>query len=133
MQSFKENQKSATKLLVTSRPATKASQLSLTVAKALNHQPPSFEPPGRNKPASSCHGPSEALHFGMFTPANLLGSIIFGSIGFVAFIYGKKLSKIPPLLLGMVLMAYPYFISETWLLYGVGALLTAGLAIWKEE
>jgi hypothetical protein len=44
--------------------------------------------------------------------ANLIGGLVFGSIGFVAFIYGKRMNRWKPMLLGIGLMVYPYFISD---------------------
>jgi hypothetical protein len=44
--------------------------------------------------------------------ANLIGGLVFGSIGFVAFIYGKRMNLWKPMLLGLGLMVYPYFISD---------------------
>lgn len=61
---------------------------------------------------------------------NLLAQIIFGGIGFVAFVYGKKQMDLKVLILGIVLMAYPYFISNTLILYEVGSLLTIALFFW---
>jgi hypothetical protein len=46
------------------------------------------------------------------TAANLIGGLVFGSIGFVAFIYGKRMNLWKPMLLGLGLMVYPYFISD---------------------
>ncbi len=77
--------------------------------------------------------PAAAFDYGVFTPANLLGSLIFSPVGMCAFWHGKRTTKIPPLVLGLLLMAFPYFITETWLLYTVGAVLTIGLSVWKEE
>ena len=68
----------------------------------------------------------------LFTAENMLAWILFGAIGFVAFMYGKKLQKIGPLVLGLLLMIYPYFVTDTWLLWGVGIVLTGGLFVWKE-
>ena len=68
----------------------------------------------------------------MFSAENLLAYILFGAIGFCAFIYGKRTAKIGPLVLGLLLSIYPYFVSDTWLLYGIGIALTAGLFYWKE-
>lgn len=65
--------------------------------------------------------------FQLPSPANLFGSIVIGSIGLAAFIYGKKSSAPKPMVLGIALMVYPYFISQTWLLYTIGAVLTAAL------
>jgi hypothetical protein len=59
-----------------------------------------------------------------FTPASLFGSIIFGAVGMAAFVYGKKAGLINPILFGGALMAYPYFVTQTWLLYGIGIVLT---------
>ncbi len=53
----------------------------------------------------------------------LVWGMIFGSIGFGFFIYGKKQSAIVPLFTGIVLMAFPYFISDIYLLVTVGLIL----------
>lgn len=39
-------------------------------------------------------------------PAALIGSLLFGAIGFAAFMYGKKMALWKPLVLGLVLMVY---------------------------
>jgi hypothetical protein len=65
------------------------------------------------------------------TIANILGGILFGSIGFVAFVYGKKTASFRPMLVGIALMVYPYFVPETTVLYIVGAALTAALFLFK--
>ena len=49
----------------------------------------------------------------MFTLSNLIGGLLFGGIGFVAFVYGKRMARWPMALLGFLLMAYPYFVSQT--------------------
>ncbi len=59
--------------------------------------------------------------------ANLFAGLLFSSIGFIGFAYGKKMSLWKPLLLGIALMAYPYFIESTALICGLGVLGTAGL------
>ncbi|MCR4299479.1 MAG: hypothetical protein NUV75_12160 [Gallionella sp.] len=64
--------------------------------------------------------------------ANLFAAILFGSAGFAAFIYGKKSANWKPMTLGVILMVYPYFIEETWLLYVIGAVLTAGIFVWRD-
>jgi len=61
------------------------------------------------------------------SPANLLGSVLFGIVGFAAYRYGKKAGSMNPMVLGVSLMVYPYFVSQTWLLYAVGCGLCAGL------
>lgn len=69
----------------------------------------------------------------MGTVANLLGMLIFGTIGFGAFLWGKRRTELPPLVLGLLLMTYPYFVTATWLMYSIGVALTVGLFVWKEE
>ncbi len=59
--------------------------------------------------------------------ANLFGGLIFGTIGFVAFRYGKKEGDYGKLGIGVVLMFYPYFISNTVAMYLVGVVLVAAL------
>jgi len=68
----------------------------------------------------------------MPTGANLFASIFFGSIGMAAFVYGKKASAFRPIIIGILLMAYPYFLPETWEVVVVGTLLTAGLFMFRE-
>ncbi len=69
----------------------------------------------------------------MFTPANLIGNFIFSGIGFVAFVYGKKMTRWKAMALGLALMIYPYFVPDTLWLYGVGAVLTALLFLSRER
>lgn len=64
--------------------------------------------------------------------AGFIGSCIFGGIGFIAFVYGKKNSEYQPMLLGVGLMAYPYFVKNVWLMYGIGVALTAALYFWRD-
>jgi hypothetical protein len=65
------------------------------------------------------------------SPANLFGSVMFGIFGFAAYRYGKKSGNFNPMMLGVALMVYPYFISQTWLLYAIGVALCAGLYFWR--
>jgi len=58
--------------------------------------------------------------------------IIFGAIGWVALIYGKKAGLWKPMVIGFLLMVYPYFVSQVVLIYGVGILLTAALYFFRE-
>jgi hypothetical protein len=60
----------------------------------------------------------------MPTAANLFGSILFGIVGMSALGYGKKARQLNPMLLGGALMTFPYFVTQTWLIYGVGLVLT---------
>lgn len=55
----------------------------------------------------------------------LLLNVLFGSIGFGLFLYGKKQMVTAPLLCGLCLMIFPYFVSNNFLLVGIGVALTA--------
>lgn len=58
-------------------------------------------------------------------PSLLLWGVLFGSIGLGYFIYGKRQRAPVPLLSGVALMAFPYFISNSTLLVAIGIVLTA--------
>jgi hypothetical protein len=62
----------------------------------------------------------QSLGFTMPSPAYLLGSILFGIVGYIAFRHGKKTSHTTLKWLGVGLMLYPYALSQTWLLWSVG-------------
>ena len=64
---------------------------------------------------------------GGFSIWGLFGGFIFGMIGMAAFIYGKKNSAFKPMLIGIILMVYPYFIRNTVVLCLVGLALCAAL------
>jgi hypothetical protein len=55
----------------------------------------------------------------------LLWGLFFGSIGLGFFIYGRKQRAVVPLLCGLALMVFPYFVSNVMLLVGIGVLLVA--------
>ena len=55
--------------------------------------------------------------------AVLLWGLLFGSIGFGFFIYGKKQKAIVPLITGIVLCVVPYFIANVYVRVGVGVVL----------
>ena len=67
-----------------------------------------------------------------FSAANIFAYIIFGAIGFAVFVYGKKNKLLRPMIIGLALMAYPYFFSGTLLIYLVGIILTAAVFFWRE-
>jgi len=55
----------------------------------------------------------------------LIWGVIFSSIGFGFFAYGKKQKAVIPLLSGTGLMVCPYFISNVYILILSGVILTA--------
>lgn len=63
----------------------------------------------------------ELLGLALPTPAYLVGAMLFGTIGYLAFRRGRKTSRAALTWGGVALMIYPYAISQTWLLWVVGS------------
>lgn len=63
--------------------------------------------------------------FEMDSIAVLLWGLLFGSIGFGFFLYGKRQKTVVPLITGIVLCVVPYFIANVYVLVGVGVVLIA--------
>ena len=64
--------------------------------------------------------------------AKITAYLIFGAVGLIAFMYGKKNSAWRAMGIGLVLMIYPYFVSGTLALYLVGGILSAALYFWRD-
>ncbi len=62
-----------------------------------------------------------ALGLVLPSPAYLVGSILFGILGYVVFRRGRKTSTPTLTWTGLALMLYPYVVSQTWLLWLLGA------------
>ena len=66
------------------------------------------------------------------SPGGLFASLLFGAIGMGALVYAKKMSAFKPAILGVALMAYPYFVSDNgFLLWSVGIALTIALFVFN--
>jgi hypothetical protein len=74
----------------------------------------------------------EVVSMELPTPAVLIAGLLFGIIGYLAFRHGKRESLFMPMLIGVGLMVYPYFVEQTWLLYTIGCGLCAGLFFFRE-
>jgi len=57
--------------------------------------------------------------------SSLLWGLLFGSIGLGFFIYGKRQRNAVPLICGLLLMIFPYFVSNSILLVALGVVLMA--------
>jgi len=60
-------------------------------------------------------------------PRLLMLSLISSGVGFVLFVYGRKNSRWPQLVMGLALMVYPYFAGGVVTLASVGVPLGLGL------
>lgn len=75
----------------------------------------------------------QALGITLPSPTYLIGALLFGIIGFIAYRQGKKAALPPVKWIGVALMLFPYVISETWLMYAVGAGLCVGLFVCRRQ
>lgn len=57
--------------------------------------------------------------------SGLWWGLLFGSIGIGFFVYGRRQRRVVPLLCGLALMIFPYFVSGTILMVAIGAVLVA--------
>jgi hypothetical protein len=57
--------------------------------------------------------------------STLLWGLLFGSIGVGFALYGKQQRAVVPLLCGIALMVYPYFIPNVFALVAIGIVLMA--------
>ena len=55
----------------------------------------------------------------------LFWGMLYGSIGLGFFVYGKRQRAVVPLVCGLALMTFPYFVSNTVLMVLVGVVLIA--------
>ena len=66
----------------------------------------------------------------------LVLSALFSLIGFAVFTYGRRQRRGVPMITGVALMAYSYFVSNVLILVAVGLVLLIGLVVgsrWEEE
>ena len=66
-----------------------------------------------------------ALGLDLPSPAYLFGAILFGILGYLTYRRGRKSSQSALTWAGLALMLYPYLVSQTWLLWAMGAALCA--------
>jgi hypothetical protein len=59
-----------------------------------------------------------------FSFSSLMASLIFGIFGMYLFKLGKKRGHGMIVIVSVALMAYPYFVENEFLIWGIGAVLT---------
>lgn len=68
----------------------------------------------------------------MPSASELFGSLLFGTLGMAALIYARKTAQWKPMIIGVALMAFPYFVSENWQLYAIGGALCVSLFVFRD-
>ena len=59
----------------------------------------------------------------------LFASMFIGTIGFAFFIYGKKQNRIPQVVTGLAMIAFPFFIGSLWWMVGIAVGLVAAMVV----
>jgi hypothetical protein len=62
-------------------------------------------------------------------PSWLMWSSLFSLIGFAVLVYGRRQRRGAPVLFGIALMVYPYFVSSVLAIVGIGVLLLVALVV----
>ena len=62
---------------------------------------------------------------------SLFAGLLFSSIGFFGFAYGKKMGLWKPIFIGIALMAYPYFIESTIAVFLLGFVGSLALFLFR--
>ena len=62
-----------------------------------------------------------------FDTPTLIAGLLVSSIGFVLLSYGKKMSRPPHMLTGLILLVYPYFVPGAILTFAIAAVLLGAL------
>jgi len=65
-------------------------------------------------------------------PTTLFIGLIFSGIGFVAYRYGRKMELVSPVVIGLVLMFYPWFVTSPLWLTVIGGGLTVALWLFRD-
>jgi hypothetical protein len=61
--------------------------------------------------------------------ASLVASLVVSSIGLVAFMYGRSQERLPQVVAGLLLMAFPYFVPNIFAMLGIAAAILLGMWI----
>jgi hypothetical protein len=84
------------------------------VGRAIAHEPTGrygAKQPGRYAPAVNLDAGS------------LIAGLVVSGVGFVFFSYGRKMSRAPHVIIGLIMMVFPYFVPSVLAMFAVGALL----------
>lgn len=55
--------------------------------------------------------------------SSLAAGFVVSSVGFVLFNYGRKMGRIPHVVVGLILLVFPYFVPSVLVMFGITALL----------
>jgi hypothetical protein len=64
---------------------------------------------------------------------SMVWATLFGGVGVFAFIYGKKKSNAPYIIIGILLCIYPFIIKDSMQMLIIGAVISAGLYLFRRQ
>ena len=70
-----------------------------------------------------------ALGLELPSPAYIVGALLFGLIGYLAFRRGRTAARSELTWVGVALMLYPYAVTQTWVLWLVGLVMCGWLYV----
>jgi hypothetical protein len=56
-------------------------------------------------------------------PGYILANMLVSGVGYVMFMYGKKQRRFPQMAIGIVMLIYPYFVTDVPMMLMLGAVL----------
>lgn len=68
-----------------------------------------------------------------WSPGYLLSSLLISCAGMGFFLYGKKAQRLFPLLAGIALGVYPFFVSNLWMMWGLAVVIIAFVWFLREQ
>lgn len=57
--------------------------------------------------------------------SSIAAGFVVSGVGFVLFNYGRKMGRMPHVVVGLVLMVFPYFVPSVLVMFGIAAALCA--------
>lgn len=64
---------------------------------------------------------------------NIFSQLMISCLGMAFFMYGKKAQSIRPLLAGIAMGIYPFFVNSVWLLWAITIAVMAGCYVLREQ
>lgn len=55
--------------------------------------------------------------------SSIVAGFVVSGVGFVLFNYGRKMARLPHVVVGLVLLVFPYFVPSVLVMFGIAALL----------
>lgn len=62
-----------------------------------------------------------------FDAGPMFATLLVSSVGFVAFVYGKRQRRAPQFVAGLLLLIFPYFVDGALPILAIGAVLVAAM------